>query len=194
VRLFVAITPPAMALHELEAAVAPLQALRPELRWSNPQSWHVTLAFLGEVDEKVAERLAARMERAAARHPGVDLLTAGGGAFPTVPRARVLWTGIRGDQEALKEIADSVAAGARRAGAPTPDEGRKFRPHITLARSKEPADVRPLVDALTGYCGSTWPADRIHLIRSYLGPAPWYESIGSWPLRAPGPGGVGCQT
>jgi 2'-5' RNA ligase len=194
VRLFVAITPPPVALDELEAAVAPLHALQPELRWSSPQSWHVTLAFLGEVDEKVAGRLATRLERAAGRHPGVDLLTAGGGAFPTVPRARVLWTGIRGDQKVLREIADSVAAGARRAGAPPPDEGRKFRPHITLARSKEPVNVRPMVDALTDYSGSTWPADRIHLIRSHLGPHPWYESIGSWPLRVPEPGGVGCQT
>jgi 2'-5' RNA ligase len=194
VRLFVAITPPALALAELEAAVAPLHELQPELRWSSPQSWHVTLAFLGEVDEKTADRLATRLERAAGRHPGVDLLTTGGGAFPSVIRARVLWTGIRGDQQALREIARSVAAGARRAGAPPPDEGRRFRPHITLARSKDPVNVRPLVDALTEYSGSTWPADRIHLIRSHLGPQPRYESIGSWPLRAPETRGVGCQT
>jgi RNA 2',3'-cyclic 3'-phosphodiesterase len=183
-----------VALAELEAAIAPLHGVRPELRWSSPQSWHVTLAFLGEVDERIAARLATRLERAAGRHPGVDLLTAGGGAFPSVTRARVLWTGIRGDQQVLREIARSVAAGARRAGAPSPDEGRRFRPHITLARSKDPVNVRPLVDALTDYSGSTWPADRIHLIRSHLGPQPRYESIGSWPLRAPEPRGVGCQT
>jgi RNA 2',3'-cyclic 3'-phosphodiesterase len=193
VRLFVAITPPAPALAELEAVVAPLHGLEPELRWSSPRSWHITLAFLGEVEERIAARLATRLERAAAKHPGVDLLTAGGGAFPSVVKARVLWTGIRGDQEVLKEIAESVQAGARRAGAPSPDEGRRFRPHITLARSKDSVNVRPLVDALGEYSGRTWPADRIHLIRSHLGPQPRYESIGSWPLRAPEPR-VGCQT
>lgn len=192
--MFVAITPPATALAELEAVVAPLHAVQPELRWSSPQSWHITLAFLGEVDEKIAARLATRLERAAGRHPGVDLLTAGGGAFPSVTRARVLWTGIRGDQQVLRDIAKSVAAGARRAGAPSPDEARRFRPHITLARSKDPVNVRPHLDALTEYSGSTWPADRIHLIRSHLGAQPRYESIGSWPLRAPEPRGVGCQT
>jgi len=194
VRLFVAITPPATALAELEATVAPLHDVEPGLRWSSPQSWHITLAFLGEVDERIAARLATRLERAAGRHPGVDLLAAGGGAFPSVTRARVLWTGIRGDQQVLREIQQSVAAGARRAGAPSADEGRRFRPHITLARSKDPVNARPLVDALTEYSGSTWPADRIHLVRSHLGPRPRYESIGSWPLRAPGPPGVGCQT
>jgi RNA 2',3'-cyclic 3'-phosphodiesterase len=185
VRLFVAITPPASALAELEATVAPLHGLEPGLRWSSPQSWHITLAFLGEVDERIAARLAARLERAAAKHPGVDLLTAGGGAFPSVIKARVLWTGIRGDQDVLRDIAESVQAGARRAGAPSPDEGRRYRPHITLARSKEPVNARPLVDALAEYSGSTWPADRIHLIRSHLGPQPSYESIGSWPLGRP---------
>jgi 2'-5' RNA ligase len=194
VRLFVAITPPALALAELEAAVAPLHGIEPELRWSSPHSWHITLAFLGEVDEPIAARLAARLERAAGRHPGVDLLTAGGGAFPSVTRARVLWTRVKGDEQVLREIAQSVQAGARRAGAPSPDEGRRFRPHITLARSKDPVNARPLVDALTGYSGSIWPADRIHLVRSHLGPQPRYESIGSWPLRAPEPRGVGCQT
>jgi RNA 2',3'-cyclic 3'-phosphodiesterase len=191
--LFVAITPSAMALDELDAALAPLRAARPDLRWSSRESWHITLAFLGEVDAKTAARLAARMERAAGRHPGLDLQIAGGGAFPNVPRARVLWAGIQGDQKALQDIADSVVAGAKRAGAPPPDE-RQLRAHVTVARCRESTDVRDLVDALAAFSGSTWPAGRIHLIRSHLGPRPRYESIGSWPLGAPRPRGVGCQT
>jgi 2'-5' RNA ligase len=185
VRLFVALSPPASALGELEAAVAPLRAAQPDLRWSSPQSWHVTLAFLGEVDEAVLDRLTVRLERAASRHPGLVLSTVGAGAFPTAPRARVLWTGVHGDPGPLRAIAASVAAGARRAGAPPPDERRRYRPHITLARSREPTDVRPLISELSGYAGAAWTADRVHLIRSHLGPQPWYESIGDWPLRAP---------
>jgi 2'-5' RNA ligase len=185
VRLFVAVTPPALALDELEAAVIPLRAARPDLRWSSPQSWHVTLAFLGEVDQPAVTALGARLERAAGRHAGLSLAAAGGGAFPTAPRARVLWTGIRGDQAALGRMAASVAAGARRAGAPPPDERRRFRPHVTLARCREPADVRALVTALAEFSGSAWTADRIHLIRSHLGPRPRYESLGDWPLQVP---------
>jgi RNA 2',3'-cyclic 3'-phosphodiesterase len=185
VRLFVALTPPSLALDELDAAVAPFRAARPDLRWSTPQSWHVTLAFLGEVNETVVTRLGPRLELAADRHAGLSLSAAGAGAFPTAPRARVLWTGIRGDQEALRRMAASVAAGARRAGAPPPDERRRFRPHITLARCREPADVRALVMELAEYSGAAWTAERIHLIRSHLGPQPRYESLGDWPLRVP---------
>ena len=64
-------------------------------------------------------------------------------------------------------------------------ENSEFRPHITLARCRQPADVRPLVTALTGYAGTAWMADRIHLIRSWPGPRPRYESLGDWPLRVP---------
>src|SRR5215472_486729 len=80
------------------------------------------------------------------------------------------------------------AAGARRAGAPPPDEGRRFRPHLTLARCRAPADMAPLVEALAGYSGAPWTAGEIHLIRSYLpteaGGQPRYEVAGTWPLHS----------
>jgi RNA 2',3'-cyclic 3'-phosphodiesterase len=187
-RLFVAITPPAVVLGELEAAVAPLRPAWPGLRWTGPAAWHVTLAFLGEVGEDTAAALPPRLERAAHRHPGLSLSFAAAGAFPSAGRARVLWTGIHGDRGALEALARSVAAGARRAGAPPPDEGRKFRPHLTLARCRAPADVRPLVEALARYAGTPWTAAEIHLIRSHLptesGAQPRYEAAGTWPLAA----------
>ena len=184
-RLFVAITPDAAALDELEAIVAPHRAAWPELRWTSPQAWHVTLAFLGDVDEAVTGRLSVRLERAAGRHPSLELSAAGAGAFPSSSKANVLWTGIAGDLDALRGLSGSVGAGARRAGAPPAGEGRRFRPHITLARCRVPADVRLLVAGLADISGTCWRADRIHLIRSYLGAQSRYETLGSWPLRTP---------
>jgi RNA 2',3'-cyclic 3'-phosphodiesterase len=187
-RLFVAIAPPPAVLDELEATVAPLRPAWPALRWTGREAWHVTLAFLGEVSEDAATALGPRLERAALRHPGLSLSFGAGGAFPAPRRARVLWTGLHGDRRALEALARSIAAGARRAGAPPPDEGRRFRPHLTLARCREPADVVPLVEALVGYAGTPWTATEIHLIRSHLpteaGGQPRYEAAGTWPLRA----------
>jgi 2'-5' RNA ligase len=183
-RLFVAIEPAAAALDELGAATMPLRHAWPQLRWADRTAWHVTLAFLGEVDETAAGRLRPRLERAAHRHPVMTLSVAGAGAFPGPARARVLWAGIGGDQRALRALAASVAAGARRAGVPSPDEGRPFRPHLTLARCGAPADVCSLVEALAGFSGTPWAAAEIHLIRSFLGARPRYEVMGAWPLRA----------
>ena len=189
-RLFVAITPPPAVLDDLEARVAPLRPDWPALRWTARPAWHVTLAFLGEVSDDTAAVLGPRLGRAAHRHPTLSLAFASAGAFPGRSRARVLWTGISGDRPALETLARSVAAGARRAGAPPPDEGRRFRPHLTLARCREPVNVGRLVEALAGYAGTPWTAAEIHLIRSHPGPSggpPRYETVGTWPLRAAQP-------
>ncbi len=185
-RLFVAVTPPPDALAELEAAVVPLRGDWPVLRWGSVDRWHVTLAFLGEVAEPRLDGLRERLERAARRHHAMRLRIGRGGAFPSAGKARVLCAHISGETDqlaALRRLAASVAAGARRAGAPPPDEGRRYRPHLTLARCKQPADLRPLVSALAGYAGQPWNAAEIELIRSTTGPQPSYQTIDRWPLR-----------
>jgi RNA 2',3'-cyclic 3'-phosphodiesterase len=186
-RLFVAIAPPSAVLDELDALVEPLRARRLDLRWTNREAWHVTLAFLGQVDETAAARLLPRLERAARRHHQMRLGFAGAGAFPAAARANVLWSGLSGDCGALARLAESVAAGASRAGATPPGKSRRFQPHLTLARCRMPADVTGLVSALGGYQGQPWTADRVHLVRSRLGATehPRYTSLASWPLRTP---------
>jgi len=115
-------------------------------------------------------------------HHWFRLAFAGAGAFPSAGRARVLWCGLSGDDREVASLAASVAAAARGAGATMPDEGRAFRPHLTLARCRVPADAGALVAALSGYRGPAWAADRIHLILSRPGGQPRYTTLGRWPL------------
>lgn len=185
-RLFVALNPPPDALAELEAAIAPLRPAWRELRWTTQDRWHVTLAFLGEVAEGKLDELATRLGRAAGRHQPQELRIGHGGAFPSLKRARVLVAHIDGDQPALAALAGSVAAGARRAGAPPPDEGRRYRPHLTLARCRQPTDVSAIVDAMGGPAGGAWLAAEMHLIRSHPGPKPRYETLATWPIGRQG--------
>ena len=187
-RLFVALVPPAAVLGDLGEAVAAHRPARADLSWSGPPDWHVTLAFLGEVAAPVADRLAPQLAQAARRHPPLSLAVAGAGTFPDPARARVLWCGLDGDRRSLAGLAASVAAGADRAGALPPDAGRPFRPHLTLARSRTPADLRDLVATLGAYRGPSWRAERIELIESHLGGQPRYTTIGGWPLGG-GPDG-----
>ncbi|MGH3410791.1 MAG: 2'-5' RNA ligase family protein, partial [Streptosporangiaceae bacterium] len=70
---------------------------------------------------------------------------------------------------------------------PSPDEDRRFRGHITLARLREPADVRPLTAELAGLEGPPWTATEIQLIHSRLpgpdpGRTPVYTRLAAWPL------------
>ena len=183
-RLFVGLAPPAAVLDDLDAVCAPLRPAREDLRWTSRELWHITLAFLGEVSEESIDRLVPRLERAARRHLVFGLSLAGAGAFPSRARANVLWSGLSGDRKALRDLAMSVSAGARRAGAPPPD-ARRYRPHVTLARSRMPADVRSIVGDLSGHQGPTWDVEEIYLIRSTLGgQEPRYEAVGTWKLKA----------
>jgi len=186
-RLFVALALPPEAASELDEVVAPLRPAWPDLRWTGVELWHLTLAFLGEVEEAVIGNLAGELEYVAERHWPVGLCLAGAGAFPAATRARVLWTGVRGDQSGLGVLSNSVAGRSRKAGAPpagAPASGRrKYQPHLTLARCRAPVDVRPLVDTLSGFQGTGWVASEIHLIHSRLEAGPRYEVLGTWPLN-----------
>jgi 2'-5' RNA ligase len=180
VRSFVALMPPAAALAELADAVAPLRAAHPQPSWTRPEQWHLTLAFLGEVDEAVLPDLTARLDRAARRHPPMRLALAGGGRFGD----RVLWVRVVTEGDAVRRLAASIGAAARRCGIPVDD--RPYRAHLTLARARGGADLRPAVAALAGFTGTPWTADVLHLVRSRLGAGPGgtaaHEAVASWPL------------
>lgn len=179
-RLCVALTPPDEIVKELRASTAGLRELAPELRWTRAEQWHLTLAFLGEVADEVVDELARRLNRAAARHPPLSLAFGGGGRFGH----RVLWTGVQGNLEGLRRLADSVRAAARRSRLPV--EQRPYRPHLTLARSDGATDLRPLVDRLAPWEGLAWVATWLYLMRSRLGAglggSALHEPITQWPL------------
>lgn len=186
-RLFAALVPPPAAVRELAAAVRPLHALpqAAPLRWTGEPGWHLTLAFLGQVDPADLAALGAALDRAAGsvdRAP--ELRLAGGGRFGE----RALWAGVAGDTRMLGRLADEVVTAARDAGIAV-DE-RPFRAHLTLARSggrggPAPAGVSlaPLVAALAGFSGTVWPATGLRLMRSHLGVgSAHYETVREWRL------------
>jgi 2'-5' RNA ligase len=179
-RLFVAVSPPDHAVAELRSATAAMRSAHPQPRWTPPDQWHLTVAFLGEVGDEARADLSARLGRTAARHPPMRLALHGAGRFGD----RVLWTGVAGDVGALRGLAASVRAAARRTGIAVED--RPYQPHLTLAFGRDGADLRPLVAALSGFAGSTWTAGELHLVRSHLGAGPGrpsrYEAISTWPL------------
>jgi 2'-5' RNA ligase len=175
-------------LEELLAATAQLRAAHPELRWTSPEQWHLTLAFLGEVDDRAREDVSRRLARSATRHAPLTLSFGAAGRFSD----RVLWSRVHGDVDLLRRLAASVQAAARRAKVPVED--RPYRPHLTLARTREPADLRPLVEALSSFAGREWPAAEMHLVRSHLGAGPGrtarYETVTTWPLTGRPPSAV----
>lgn len=183
--MFVALVPPEDALEDLEQFLAPRQDADERLRWTAPEQWHVTLAFMPEVPDRTLDDLHARLERAAGRRSRFAVTVAGGGAFPNPARAKVLYGGLDvEDAEELRRLSVGARAAANKAGAEA--QGGPFRPHLTLARIRRPFDVTRWLRVLDAYRGPRWAADQIALVQSHLGEGPHnrprYEVIESFPI------------
>jgi RNA 2',3'-cyclic 3'-phosphodiesterase len=127
-RLFVGLAIAEEVKQTLERVTLRLRAKNDGLRWSTADQWHVTLAFLGEVGEEARGRLVR--ELAEVRLPAVDLRMNGLGVFE---RVGILHAEVEVTPELLR-LYDAVVAAVKRAGLVVED--RPYRPHVTLARSK----------------------------------------------------------
>ncbi|MER6097794.1 RNA 2',3'-cyclic phosphodiesterase [Streptomyces sp. NPDC001728] len=189
-RLFAAVLPPPERLTELGHVVDRLRRLpgADGLRWTSRPGWHLTLAFMGEVDEELLPELRVRLARAAHRTPPFPLRLHGGGHFGR----RALWTGVAGDLDELRLLAERADAAARRSGVPM-EEHRRYQAHVTLGRARgEGMDLHPFLDSLGGFEGTRWQVEELALVRSSLpvsgvrGEQPRYETVGAWPLEGSG--------
>ncbi|HEY6446341.1 MAG TPA: RNA 2',3'-cyclic phosphodiesterase [Acidobacteriaceae bacterium] len=135
-RLFVGIALSPEAAAALSGVRALLASSGPELRWSEPHGWHVTLQFLGEVTEPRAAMVAERL--ATVKADPVPVRIAELGFFE---RAGVFFAGVALTPELLA-LEQRVVAAMRACGF-TP-EPRRYNPHITLARAKGRGGAREL--------------------------------------------------
>lgn len=125
IRLFTGIALPEQVKERLMLAGTGLSGAR----WQREDQLHLTLRFIGEVEEPVADDIVSAL--AAIRSPAFDLTVAEVGAFGEKKRPRVLWAGVRGNP-ALSHLRAKGETALARVG--LPPENRKFHPHITLAK------------------------------------------------------------
>ena len=153
-----------------------------DYRWVDPSLLHLTLAFLGEQPE---DRLAAlqHVGSAAAGASSTGVLRIGeAGQFGGKRAPRVLWVDITGDAEALLHLQQQLSMRLRDEG--FPQEDRRFRAHITLARRRETARGGP-PDGWPPQQMShaAFPLQRLTLMQSRLSPrGPTYTPVFEFPI------------
>jgi 2'-5' RNA ligase len=159
IRLFVGIELPP----ELRLRLSLLCAGLPGARWVDPGNLHLTLRFIGAVDEGMASDIDAALARI--RAPRFAVTLAGAGCFGG-DKPQLLWIGVE-SSDALFQLHDRIEAALRRAGL-APDT-RRYSPHVTLARLKQVAvpQVQEFISAHALFRADPVPVDRFSLIASY---------------------------
>lgn len=174
-RAFVAVELPPLVRSTLQTAVAPVRESHPQLAWTPPERWHLTLTFLAQLPEDQVPDLVERLHRAASRTEPFDVRIDGAARFGQ----RLVHGRVSGERAALRRLAERTAAASRRCGLDVPDT--RYRPHVTLARARHPTDLRPVVEAL-GPLRASWSVDHIVLVRSTLGARPSHEVLAQIPF------------
>ncbi|MDZ7338850.1 MAG: RNA 2',3'-cyclic phosphodiesterase [candidate division KSB1 bacterium] len=171
VRTFIAIDIPAAQKEQIATLQGQLRALGARVTWTRPEGIHLTLKFLGDVDEGQIAQVAEAVGRAARGIEPFEVSIAGTGAFPDFRRPRVLWVGVKEPSGRLKALAQAVELQLQPLGFPR--EGRDFSPHLTLGRVKDPRGVEPVVRALqqTNFVGGSFAVQEVVVMRSDLKPS-----------------------
>jgi len=170
-RMFVAAVPPDHVVEDLEDFLSVRRDAGPELRWTAPDQWHLTLAFLPAVPDRAYDDLVERLGRAARKRAPMTCALTGAGAFPGPARAKVLWVGAEVDDPVeLGRLATGCRAAATKAGIEVP--GERFRAHVTLARSGRPFEATRWLRVVESYRSAPFALDSVALIASHLGEGP----------------------
>lgn len=163
---------------------ARLAAVASGVAWVAPENFHVTLKFLGAVEEaRLADVTSAVSATAAAAAP-FEVAVRGLGAFPAATRARVLWAGTDDPAGRLRGLASAVDEALGALGFPRED--RPFAGHVTLGRVREPSRRPALADALAAAAARPFgPVAVSHasIMRSDLSPrGARYTQLAACPL------------
>ena len=192
-RLFIALDIDPEIRQRITAFRNQMRQLAPSVRWVGPETFHVTLQFLGETKKLDEIRHALQPVKS----PPLQISFRSAGFVPNPKAPRVFWVGIEGDQR-LQELVNRISEALLPLGFKR--EPGPFTPHLTLARSgsgrprpvpgERPAPalqlVRAKLQALPSADFGTMTAHEFCLYESHLSPAgPRYEKLATYPLRKP---------
>ena len=157
---------------ELQEAIRSLQSgLKSrisEIRWSRPESLHLTLHFFGETEQENLEKIRVSMLSVKHCHRPFQVDVIGLGAFPSLQRPRVIWLGLH-PQDRLGQLHRDCHRALREAGLVT--DSRPYTPHLTIGRAKHRvAALTALGNELGNRLIGRLPVDRLILYESRLKP------------------------
>ena len=171
IRTFIAVKLPETVLAAIGRVQERMAACGLNVRWVATGNIHLTLKFLGEVDEDELDGIAAVLTEAVHGFAPLRLAAAGVGVFPSANRARVIWVGLSGQLSQLAALQRSIED--RLATIGYPHEKRPFSGHLTLGRVKgliAASRLTTAMGAFRDFASETFEVDRVVLFKSDLRP------------------------
>ncbi|MBU1726324.1 MAG: RNA 2',3'-cyclic phosphodiesterase [Candidatus Omnitrophica bacterium] len=181
-RTFIAIELPQEIKDYLACLQEKLKATGADVKWVAPQNIHLTLKFLGEIDDSKLEKIVGIIGAVSEEKPRFQISISSLGAFPKIQFPRVIWVGVeQGDRE-TKEIAKTLEEKLQKAG--IPKEERAFSSHITIGRTRSGLNTNKLAQEMNMLGKEIqvknlgFKAERITLFKSTLtSKGPIYEIL-----------------
>ena len=132
IRTFVAIEGPGGVRDRASRLINSLSKTTESVRWVAPENLHVTVKFLGDVDETEIYQVCRCVAKGCEQHSAFQATCEGLGAFPKLEKPRTIWLGVSDPNDQIVELFKSVDQSLLTMGFPT--EMKRYQPHLTLGR------------------------------------------------------------
>jgi len=171
IRTFICVEIPAAIKSRIEDLQRALKQPDAQISWVKPANIHLTVKFLGDVAAPRIEVVRRAVERAAESLSAFAIEVGGAGCFPNARNPRVLWVGLGQVPEALSQLHTRLENELAREGFAR--EPKRFAPHLTIGRARNPNQARATAEALIarGFAPVAFQASEIIVMRSDLRPA-----------------------
>jgi RNA 2',3'-cyclic 3'-phosphodiesterase len=170
IRAFIAVEVDSEVLQRIFAVTDDLNRAIPDIRWTPQANCHLTLKFLGNIEEKQIDPIGQALEDEVSLFPRCTINAKGLGVFPDAKRPRVLWVGIEG--KPLAALAKSVEIALGALG--FEKEQRGFSPHLTIGRwrqgNRRRSELEHALEHWQAYDFGRSSVDEVKLLQSVLKP------------------------
>jgi len=170
IRTFVAVDLAAGVKARLTALQEQLGRTGAGVKWTRPDNIHLTLLFLGEVEELEVVSICRVVQQRARRHAPFGIDVAGLGAFPNARRPKILWAGITDGAAELRALHTDLEEGLLDLGCYR-REDREYTPHLTLGRlshDDRAAGWGPVLAEHADWQGGSTPVDEVLVMASEM--------------------------
>jgi 2'-5' RNA ligase len=183
IRTFIAFDTPPSLKEEISRIQSILKESHADVRWETDNKFHVTIKFLGDVEEKIFPTIFTIVKNITEKYHPFPVIYQNLGVFPNKIRPRVLWVGCTNTDRQLLDIKNQFDEALKPYGFEIED--RQFHPHVTLGRVKSPSGIKDLIQTLENVTFEPRQVSisDILVVKSILKPSgSEYSTLASMPL------------